>query len=409
MKSAFSKNFLVLLSGTAISQIIPFAAAFVISRIYTNEEFGFYGLFITIAGILSALASLKYESALFLSDTESHAIQIIQTVMFIAFVIVLFLFGVILLGICFFNLSAIYALLPISVLAITLYNTIDRYYNRFSQYKSMSAIRVYKSTSESAYNLLGIFEWLRSFNLVLGFVIGYAAGVIFFFISRFKLCCKIFSTFSFENVKQILKEYKNFAFYSFPHTMLNSISTSIPVLLIPIFYNDSILGLYMFGFKYVQAPLSLISGSICNVFGQELKDCFEDKNKRIQLFWGLTKKLLFIGIGMFPLLLLAPYFFEFCFGRAWILSGKYIQLLSFWIVMNFIISSLSIIPVLFQKQRQSLILEIVYSIVKVIPFIIFAGICHLTINHVLIVYMILTSFVLIYSFYWNKKLIYGPQ
>ncbi|MFN9320911.1 MAG: hypothetical protein ACK58Q_10030, partial [Chitinophagales bacterium] len=80
-----------------------------------------------------------------------------------------------------------------------------------------------------------------------------------------------------------------------------------------------------------------------------------------------------------------------------------------WIVVNFVMSALANIPVLFQKQRQALILEIVYSFAKLLPFVIFAGFFKYNLNEVLIIYAILTTFVLFYSFYWNRKLIYGNQ
>jgi O-antigen/teichoic acid export membrane protein len=409
MKSTFYKNFFILFSGTTLSQIIPFAAAFVIARIYTNEEFGFYGLFITIAGILSVFATLKYEVALLLADSEEKALHIMQTVFLIATLVSISLLVVI--GIMFLldMVSKAYFLLPLSVFAIAIYTSIDRYYNRFSHYKSMSILRINKSTGESVYNVLGTLSWFRPFNLILGFTGGYLLGIGYFLILKFQFCKLVVTSFSLRNVQSIMKEYKDFALYSFPLTLLNTVSTSIPVLLIPYYFDEASLGLYIFGFKYVQAPLSLISGSIYSVFGQELKDCMTDRAARIQIFNSLTKKLILLASLMVPFLVFAPFFFTFFFGENWTTSGKYIQILTLWIAVNFVMSALANIPVLFQKQRQALILEIVYSFAKLLPFVVFAGFFKYNLNEVLIIYVILTTFVLFYSFYWNRKLIYDNQ
>jgi O-antigen/teichoic acid export membrane protein len=409
MKSTFYKNFLILFSGTTLSQIIPFAAAFFIARIYTNEEFGFYGLFITLAGILSVVATLKYEVALLVADSEDKALHIMQTVLLLATIVALLLFVGI--GILFLldMVSIAYFLLPFSVFAIAINTSIDRYYNRFSHYKSMSILRINKSTGESIYNILGSLSWLRPLNLIIGFTGGYLLGIGYFLFSQFQFCKLVLTSFSLRNVQSIIKEYKDFALYSFPLALLNTVSTSIPVLLIPYYYDESSLGLFIFGSKYVQAPLSLISGSIYSVFGQELKDCMADRAARIQIFNSLTKKLVLLAILMTPFLAFAPFFFTFFFGENWTTSGKYIQILTLWIVVNFVMSALANIPVLFQKQRQALILEIVYSFAKLLPFVIFAGFFKYNLNEVLIIYAILTTFVLFYSFYWNRKLIYGNQ
>jgi O-antigen/teichoic acid export membrane protein len=407
MNSTFYKNFIILFSGTTLSQIIPFAAAFIISRVYTNEEFGFYGYYITIAGILSVFATLKYEVALIVSDSEEKALRIMQTVLFIAIVFTLILFICVGFLYLFYKISFIYFLLPFSVFAIALYTSIDRYYNRFSHYKSMSILRMTKSGGEAIYNVLGSLHWLRPFNLILGFTGGYALGVIYFIITQIKLCRKILSSFSLRNIRVTLLEYKDFAMFSFPHTLLNTVSTSIPVLLIPYYFDNTILGLYMFGFKYVQAPLSLISGSVYNVFGQELKDCMNSREARIKIFNSLIKKLFFLALLMIPFLICAPFFFRLFFGENWTNAGKYIQILTPWIVLNFILSTLANVPVLFQMQRKALFLELIYSIVKLIPFIIFAGVFNFSMNEVLVVYVILTTFVLSYCLYWNRKLIYA--
>ena len=114
VKSSFYKNFLILFSGTTLSQIIPIAAAFFIARIYTNEEFGFYGLFITLAGILSVFATLKYEVALLVADSEDKALQILQTVLLLATIVALLLFVGIGILFLFDIVSKAYFLLPFS-------------------------------------------------------------------------------------------------------------------------------------------------------------------------------------------------------------------------------------------------------------------------------------------------------
>ena len=50
-RSEFVRNVLTLITGTTIAQAIPIAIGPILTRIYTPEEFGLYGIFIVIVFI----------------------------------------------------------------------------------------------------------------------------------------------------------------------------------------------------------------------------------------------------------------------------------------------------------------------------------------------------------------------
>ena len=65
-KSELRRNFLILSSGTALSEIIPVLASPILTRLYTPEEFGVFMFYFTIAGVLSSVSMGKYETAIVL-------------------------------------------------------------------------------------------------------------------------------------------------------------------------------------------------------------------------------------------------------------------------------------------------------------------------------------------------------
>ena len=164
----------------------------------------------------------------------------------------------------------------------------------------MSYQRLIKTTIESITSIVFITLFGIKTGLIWGFILGY-------FMSSFTMLYINFE--SFKNLKlkpslskmQVLAiKYINFPRYSMPHTFLNTLSANIPIFLIPFFYTNHTLGLYAFGLKIVQTPLSLLSTSVFNVLGQKMAEEYTKGNEIKSLFINMVKKLVVLAIMMIP-------------------------------------------------------------------------------------------------------------
>ena len=63
-KSEFGFNFLTLLTGSGISQLIVLGASPILTRLFTPGDFGISALFISITSILLILGTGRYEMAI---------------------------------------------------------------------------------------------------------------------------------------------------------------------------------------------------------------------------------------------------------------------------------------------------------------------------------------------------------
>ena len=81
-KNSFLINIITLISGTAISQGILFAATPFLTRLYTPEEFGYFSLYAAIVAVITSVASWKYELAIMLPKEEKDA----QAVLFLSII-----------------------------------------------------------------------------------------------------------------------------------------------------------------------------------------------------------------------------------------------------------------------------------------------------------------------------------
>mgnify|MGYP005995339995 CR=1 FL=1 len=69
----FAKNVLKLGGATLFSQMVSFLILPILSRIYSPDDFGTYGVFIAIATFIAVLAGFKYENAIVLSINDKEA------------------------------------------------------------------------------------------------------------------------------------------------------------------------------------------------------------------------------------------------------------------------------------------------------------------------------------------------
>lgn len=405
MKTEFSRNFIALFSGSTISQIIPFIVAPIISRLYSPADFGFYSFFISLVGLLSIIVTLKYEMAIILPSNTKIADQLLLTSILLSVFASSLILAITILGYFIFHYELIFLTLPFAVFLLSMVNIYDRFYNREKQYKKMSYQRITKSSIESGYNLLGYIKTFKSYNLIYGFILSYLVSFLFVWINEYKTIKKVFSKISSLRIRLTLLRYIDFPKYTLPHTFLNTLSTSIPILLIPIYYDQSVLGSFTFGLKYIQAPLALISAAIYNVISQEFSENINNKEALSLKFYNVLKKLILFSILLFPCLLFAESIFSFFFGNQWAVSGKFICILSLWIILNFIVSSFAYIPIIFNQQKTALKIEIIYSLIKILPFAIGAGFLGLAITHVLLIYMIMSSLLLILVLIWYRALL----
>ena len=76
--SDFLKSLAVLITGTVIAQSIGYLLAPVITRIYTPEEIGEFGVFQRIVLLIAILSTARYEFSLPLPKKGEHAFQLFR-------------------------------------------------------------------------------------------------------------------------------------------------------------------------------------------------------------------------------------------------------------------------------------------------------------------------------------------
>ncbi len=375
-KSKFANNVLILITGTTIAQAIPIVISPILTRIYTPEDFGVLALFVAITSVVATACSGRYELAIVLPKDDEDAINIFAlgfiiniTVSLLFFLVVLIFHNYILQLLDKKTLGFWLYLSPLVVFFIGSFNLLHYFHNRKTWYKDLRNATIIKSII------------LASVQLFLGLIkqgfVGLITGQCFsHFFANLKLAKNILrekellSKINKKKMIMLAKRYKKFPLLSMPSAFCNTFSNQLPILLLESFFSSAIGGFYSLANKIINMPLSLIGNSIAQVFFQEISKSTEDKEKMRQLTSSVFKKLLLLGLLPFSILtFFGDYLFSFVFGQEWLIAGYYVQLLSPWFFVVFLISPISLLAISLEKQKQLLIFDVVTIVCRLLAII----------------------------------------
>ena len=212
-----------------------------------------------------------------------------------------------------------------------------------------------------------------------------------------KKTIKLFVNFKIQNVIVTITRFKNFIFYDIPSSLLSVSSIQLPNYFFNLIYTSFFAGQYFFIQRLLQAPVTIISGSILEVYKNEALNEIKQTGVFKKTFKKTFKTILIIII--FPLIL-GVFFIEdfiiFFYGENWITSAKIAKILLPVLALRLISNPLSFSIYLKEKQLINLV---IYSILIFILIYIF----FLNLESIVVVKIIS----LLFSFFYIFYIIYG--
>ncbi len=393
------------MTGTTIAQTIPIVISPILTRIYTPEDFGVFALFIALTGILSTVASGRYELAIILPKKDEDAINIFALGFLIITSLSLFLLVFVVLFNGYFtkllnNESIGFWLyfIPIAVFFTGMFNLLSYFNNRKKNYKDIANATIIKSIMLAIVQLsVGFMKEGAS-----GLISGQIVAALFANLRLLRNILKdklLISKISKIKMISLAKHYKDFPKYQAPHAMLNTFSSNLPIYMFTPFFGVTVVGWYALSIRIVVAPMMILAGASAKVYNQKVTQLHSESGDAYGFTNRLLKSLLKkIIIPFFVIVIFAPNIFSIVFGENWREAGIYTQILSPWLLMVFFTATISFIPSLLNLQKKALFLEIIYSILRVVAIVI--GIFYNSVHIALVCYSIVGFSMLSYNMWW---------
>lgn len=359
-----------------MAQVIGYAIAPILTRLYTNAEMGEMLYYMRLIAFISSIATLRYEAALPLPKRDEHSYLMYRFVYLFSFWLLVFIACFLLVFSVVFDLMNLQPWFILCVIlgaaAMIVINVGTSWAVRTGTYGIISRQKITNSLVSNALKWGFFFLNWKSFGLILATLLGFVVSAIEFIWDFRKTHQRFRELFSPRKTRVVLKQHREFPLLNLPHVFIDNGRDMLLATLILAYFGEAVYGSYGHAYQMLRIPLMLVGVSVGQLFYNRSSEAMH-KQKALTPILSKTIGVLTL-ISIIPFTVLFFYgteIFGFVFGTTWGIAGTYAETMAFWLMVNFVLSPISALPLLLNKQRYALIMGLVSSLIQVIPFWVF--------------------------------------
>jgi O-antigen/teichoic acid export membrane protein len=365
-----------MLSGNTMSQVIPFVVAPILSRIFSPEEFAVLANFMAIVSVIGIISTGRLELAVPIPVEQKKA----QDIVFTGFVITLLL-GIlsILIPLFAYQIGEMYNdsqlpkylwIVPLAVISFGLLGLTSNWNLRHERFHLLSLGKIIQSVVNNGLAaLLGYIGWGID-GLIISWLLSQYVNILILLIGVNR---KVnYKDYGILTLKTTLKEYKDFPLINSLHAFSDIFITQFLLYwIISTYFGFLELGLFAMMNKYVKAPIVLISSSVSQLFYVEAGKAINKGESLVPIIKKTIRTSVLFAIPFTIILLLAgPIIFKLYLGEKWEIAGVYAQCLAPMLFLYFILSPISGLPILLNKQKKAFVFTLFgYSLTVIALFV----------------------------------------
>ena len=341
-RGRFARSVAILVGGTALGQVIAVLASPILTRLYKPEDFGVLAVYSSILGILSVIASLRYEVAIPLPENDEDAANLLALSLGIVVLISLLIsLGAWLLGehvVQWLNAPGLQPylwLLPVGMLLVGSYQVFNYWAVRRQAFGAIARTKLYQGLGAALTQVASGFLKSGPLGLIVGQIVGQSAGgiTLALLFRNHK-----FTNLRINNVRLVAKRYVRFPKLSILPAFVNAVGLQLPIVALSAFYGSTVTGWFSLAQKIFGVPLSIISHSTSQVLFGHAASHRRLRYEMETLFWKTIRQQSLLGLPLALLMPLTPVLFPTIFGYTWQESGIYAAIWLPSLIANFIAS-----------------------------------------------------------------------
>ncbi len=339
-QSSFFRGVIAIAGGTALAQAVGVLLSPLLTRLYTPEAVGLWGLFMSFLGVTSVAATLRYEVAIVAAASEEDALVLTRSSLvlalltsFLGALVLEFLRRKDLFG--YGSLPAWASLLAFLALLASAWGLVLRYYSvRKGAFGLVGRFTVTQGIARPVAQVL--FSFTGGGGLLLGDVTGRFLGLL----SLWRI---LPSTSGLWLSPRVLVKFRSYPLVQLPSGVIDTFAL---MALIPVFtalYGPATGGHLALGQRVVGLPLNLIGAAIADVFYSRASDLVRKCPKTLRSFLIVTAfrmALVSVPLGL-TLWFIAPRVVPWVFGSEWGETGEMVAALAPWFAAQLVVSPLS--------------------------------------------------------------------
>ena len=336
---SFARGLTILTSTSLVQTLITFAAAPVLSRLFSPEQFGIASLLQVVAAIPILAATGQYYVAFGIARNRIEAINIAALSLLLLTLLSLAALPPMLL------LRAHAEMLPDFLVPVAPYfwtvpgfmvvaATLGMYRVweiRLARYRAMVGNRLLETAGMNAMQVgLGLLG-AGALGLILGRLLGIAAAAVHGLILMLHpLGWRSVRSISARRVCTVTRRHWRFPAYHLPAQSLRVVAQNLTPVLLGALYSLSSVGFFWFANRLLARPGDVLGKNVARVFFQHAADRRKARDPVFGLFWRSTGLLIVVGIIPFgAVIAYGPPLFALVFGAEWEAAGHYAR----WIAL----------------------------------------------------------------------------
>lgn len=374
-QSKFVRNVFAVATGIAAAQAISMAFMPFLTRLYSPEAFGALAAFTAILNIITPLATLGYANAIVMPKIEEEANAVARlSLMSAGIVAPLALIGVYALQFPLAKLTGLehqpnlLYLIPISLLLVALLSVANQVAIREGLFKAKSSSYV-ASTFIVNLGKLGVgYISATGITLIIFLIISNLINYTMLMVRVPKVGAFDFRQwFGISGIRQAAFNYKDFAIYRMPQSVIRAVSMGLPVIMLTTLFGVSPAGQYSILLLILGAPVILLGDSVGEVFYPKITRAIADQTGNT--FSLINKAVLtLLSVALIPfgfIVVFGENFIPWLLGIEWQLAGQFSSWVALWMIAMLIVRpAVAAMPAL-KIQSFLLIYEIIVTIFRV--------------------------------------------
>lgn len=365
-RSPVFKSFIKLFSWTVAAQLITFSLAPIIARIYNPEQFGEFGVVLSIISTISVVLNGRYEMAITLPQKNRDAINLIAGCFLIGTVISVIVFLItisnsqFLLDLSELKIAWYYLLLiPLVLIFQSIQKPLNYWLIRNREFSKAGTNKIFQAIG---FNIIALLlGWLGyTSGLLIAFLAGWVCMAVATYIQSYKTGFRIFSV-KFAELREQLLTYKKFPINNAIPALITAFASILGILIVNKYYNLEEAGFYYNTRLYILTPISIITMTLSNVYLERMSALYKNKEKIMPEVKRLAKVLFPLSLlGVVIILLIGPDLFSLVFGSNWEQAGVYSQIVIFGFATQFFVTPFANILFAVNKTNYTIYFPIAY-------------------------------------------------
>ncbi len=328
-----------------VAQLIPLIFSPLISRLYDENALAEVTGMVSLSSLLLVFSSFKLGQAIVIEKDEYKARQLMVLIFFInlfmisVISVVLYLFQDFFIR--SFKVDNVIFIVPVFVLFFSLFGNFDGWFIRQKKFKNKAYGKIIESVSYLTFAFsLYFFIGSNEYGLATGKILGIVLGALFLIkLSKYRI-----PSFTLEDLRQLLRKYREFPIHDMPSSFINVISLQILVIFLGFYYSKAEVGFFGLANMVILTPISFVGQAVSSIFFQKIVEDVHKNNYRLVKSTFLKTFYLLSAISI-PGFIILWFFSEalipFIFGDNWLLTGKIAKALSVVFLIQMVVSPIS--------------------------------------------------------------------